>query len=114
MVIHFNSERARNQLLEYGVVISARKQRKQTGNTNAQYHSSNGISITIGKVDVQIIDESSCVDTLTHRPVLEKYLEFSGFNTVKDWEDEICIMNRGNRMPLYLVIVKVILLEKYI
>ena len=106
-MIWFRSERARKQLLDKSIVITARARRKQEGNTMAVYRDDKGETINIGIVKVLIIDESSCVETLTHRPILIKYLNFSGFKTVSEWEDEICIMNRGNKMPLYLKIVSV-------
>lgn len=106
-MIWFNSKKAREQLIKNGVVVTARTMRKQTGRTTAVYRDKNGDKVEFALVVVSIVDESCCVDTLTHRPVLEKYLNISGFKTVNEWEDEICIMNRGNRMPIYLKLVKV-------
>ena len=110
-MIWFNSKKAREQLINKGVVVSARKERKQIGITKAIYNNEDGKTIPFAKVKVSIVNESSCVDTLTHRPVLKNYLHLSGFHTVKEWEDEICIMNRGNRMPLYIKLVRVELIE---
>jgi len=109
-MIWFNSKKARERLINKGVVISARKTRKQIGITTAQYND-NGNCIKFAKVIVSIVNESSCVETLTHRPILKDYLYLSGFETVKEWEDEICIMNRGNRMPLYIKLLKVEVIE---
>ena len=109
-MIWFNSEKARIQLINKGVVVSARKERKQTGITIAQYND-DGNCIKFAKVNVTIVNESCCADTLTHRPVLKNYLHLSGFETVKEWEDEICIMNRGNRMPIYLKLIRVEVIE---
>jgi len=112
-LIWFNSEKARKQLINKGVVVSARPRRKQTGITKAIYKNDEGERIEFAKVKVTIVNESSCVDTLTHRPVLKDYLHLSGFHTVREWEDEICIMNRGNRMPLYLKLVRVEIIELF-
>jgi len=94
-------------------VVSARHRRKQKGITKSIYNDENGNTIPFALVKVSIVNESSCVDTLTHRPVLKNYLHLSGFHTVKEWEDEICIMNRGNRMPLYLKLVRVEVIELF-
>lgn len=112
-MIWFNSKKAREQLINKGVVVTAREYRKRYGKTRAVYTNEESERINIGWVMVSYVNESSCVDTLTHRPVLKDYLHLSGFHTVKEWEDEICIMNRSNRMPLYLILIKVEILEKY-
>ena len=58
MVIWFNSEKARKQLINEGVVITCRKQRKSFGTTQAVFTNEEGKRETIGYVDVEYLYET--------------------------------------------------------
>ena len=110
MVIYFNSFKARKQLTEKYEIITCRKQRKTFGITSAIYRRSDGNIFTIGKVNVVFLDESIS-NQRNHDEMFNKYIHLSGFDTVKEWKEEIKKLNNNRWMPISLIFLKVTLLE---
>ena len=109
MVIYFNSENARKELLSSGVVITARKTRRGTGNTIAVYTTPDRFRHDIGWVNVQLLDEC---DRTNIREILGKYVKNSGFDSVGEWINEIRKLNSNRWMPEYMFLFKVEMIEK--
>lgn len=106
MVIWFNSEKARNQLLNKGVVVTCRKQRKSFGIQRAVFKNENGITALIGHVDIEYLNES-WDEQREHNKLFIEHIHLSGFNTVEEWKDEVRRLNSNRWMPTYLIFLKV-------
>ena len=118
MVIWFNCEKARNQLKFHGKVITCRVRRKQFGITNAIYRNDQGIKVIIGKVNVKKLEETIDTDSGVkefrhHRDALKEHLGVSGFDSAKDWEDEILRLNSKGKIPSYLIFLEVTLKDVF-
>ena len=114
MVIWFNCEKARNQLKFHGKVITCRVRRKQFGITNAIYRNDQGIKVLIGSVEVKKLRET--IDTSldyssiwSHKKAFEIYLKDSGFETTKEWEEQVLNLNSKGKIPSYLIFLEVTL-----
>jgi len=110
MVIWFNSEKARRQLIELNEVITCRKRRKTFGITSAIYKRNDGDIETIAKVNVQLLNESIDIHRQHYRPFSE-HVELSGFETVEEWKNEVKKLNKNLWMPEYLIFLKVTVVE---
>ena len=108
MVIWFNSKKAREQLINKGVVITCRKRRKSFGTTKAVFTNDEGKREKIGYVDVQYLIET-WDEQREHTTHFLAYLEHSGFDTVEDWKEEVRRLNNNRWMPDYLIFLKVTL-----
>ena len=112
MVIWFNSEKARRQLIDMDEVITCRKRRKTFGITSAIYKRKDGDIETIAKVNVQLLIDSIDVHRQHYRPFSE-YVELSGFESVEEWKEEIKKLNKNRWMPEYLIFLKVTVVDQY-
>jgi len=106
MVIWFNSKKAREQLINKGVVITCRKIRKSFGTTQAVFTNDEGKREKIGYVDVQYADES-WDEYRSHDTLFEEFLKISGFKTIEEWKEEVRRLNNNCWMPDYLIFLKV-------
>ena len=115
-MIWFNSDRARQQLITHGKVITCRIRRKQFGSTTAYFTNDKGERAIIGKVVVKMVKETvdsymSGVVYEDHTKGFSEYLELSGFDTVRQWEDEVLGLNSKGKIPSYLIFLEVTLKE---
>ena len=106
MVIWFNSKKAREQLINKGVVITCRKQRKSFGTTQAVFTNDEGKREKIGYVDVKYAFES-WDEQREHKDIFEVFYKQSGFDTVEEWKKEVRRLNNNRWMPDYLIFLKV-------
>lgn len=118
MVIWFNNEKARNQLMFNGKVVTCRVRRKQFGITNAVFKNDQGVKVLIGKVNVQKLKETidtslDYTDVWSHKKAFALYLKDSGFDTVKDWEEQVLHLNSKGKIPSYLIFLEVTLEELF-
>ncbi len=112
MVIWFNCEKARNQLWINGKVVTCRVRRKQFGITNAVFRNDQGNKVIIGNVNVQMKAETIDNNRLGVRSHREGFIEFlsdSGFESVKEWEDQVLRLNSKGKIPSYLIFLEVTL-----
>ncbi len=114
MVIWFNNEKARNQLRFSGKVITCRVRRKQFGMTDAVYTNDQKVKVVIGRVNVQLLRETIETELdysnyWSHKKAFEVYLKDSGFDTVRDWEDQVLNLNSKGKIPSYLIFLEVTL-----
>ena len=110
MVIWFNSEKARRQLIDFDEVITCRKRRRAFGITSAIYKRNDGDIETIAKVNVQLLKDSMDIHRQHYRAFSE-YVELSGFETVEEWKKEVKKLNKNRWMPEYLLFLKVTVVE---
>ncbi len=118
MVIWFNCEKARHQLMFSGKVITCRVKRNQFGTTNAIYRNDRGKRVLIGRVEVKKLNET--IDTAldyssvwSHKKAFGIYLKDSGFETVKEWEEAILSLNKKGKIPSYLIFLEVTLKDVF-
>ncbi len=111
-MIWFNSESARKQLIDNGIVVTARKYRNTFGYDKAIYYNYKKDRIIIGKCDIKFLEYSDIndEDNKDHKRILSKYIELSGFNSVNEWVNEIRKLNNNRRLPEFLVLLKVVLI----
>ena len=112
MVIWFNSEKARSQLINHNEVITCRKRRKTFGITSAIYKNEDGNSVVIDKVHVMLLDES-IDEQREHIEAFTRHLALSGFETVEEWIKEVKKLNNNRWMPQYLMFIKVTSMSWY-
>lgn len=112
MVIYFNSEKARNQLMKHDVVVTCRKRRKQFGMTTAIYKNEDNNTVVIGRVHVQKLCESISLER-RHNALFRAYLYLSGFKSVEEWKEEVKRLNKNRWMPDYLIFLKVTMKDDY-
>ena len=111
MVIWFNSDKARRQLLNTGVVITFRvNKRKLVNIQNAFYYDNRFINNRVKFAIVRVTLLKVCVDPI--EDYLEEYICSSGFENIKDWIKEICIFMPDRRKPLSGYLYKVELIKK--
>ena len=118
MVIWFNCEKARNQLMFHGKVITCRVRRNQFGITDAVYKNDQGIKVLIGSVEVKKLRETNNISLdysslWSHRKAFEIYLKDSGFETVTEWKDKILSLNNERKIPSYLIFLEVTLKDVF-
>lgn len=82
MVIWFNVEKAREFLLKNGFVFTLRPKRRREGREMLSY----GGFGKKGMVNVKFVDWFIGEDRLEEN--LEQYVEFTGFDNVKEWLEE--------------------------
>lgn len=102
MPIYFNNEKARGYLLNMGYVYTARTKRKEEGVT-AALRKEKGVQVKFASVHCKMIDESFD----SHKAILGKYVEYSGFETVEEWLLAIVRLDKRHRLPRYLQIWRV-------
>jgi|YelNatPaOPRAMG01_1025707.scaffolds.fasta_scaffold108305_4 hypothetical protein len=78
MVIWFNVEKAREQLLKYGYVCTLRPKRRKEGIEVLSYNGFGNKGLVYVIFIKEIKDDNE----------LKEYLEFSGFETVEEWRKE--------------------------
>ncbi len=110
MVIWFNSEKARNQLMLKDVVVTCRKRRKQFGNTTAIYKNKDGNTVVIGRVHVQKLFDSIS-SPRRHKVPFKSYVDVSGFESIEEWENEVKNLNKNRELPKYLIFLKVTMID---
>lgn len=110
MVIWFNSEKARNQLMKHDEVVTCRKRRKQFGLTTAIYKNIDGNTVVIGRVHVQKLFESIS-EPRRHMSAFRSYLDVSGFESVEEWQNEVKKLNKNRWIPEYLIFLRVTMID---
>ena len=118
MVIWFNCEKARNQLKFNGRVITCRTRRKQFGITHAVYNNKRGSRVILGTVTVVKLRETNDIELdysslWSHKKAFTEYLKDSGFDSVKDWEDAVLLLNSKGKIPSYLIFLEVTLKDEF-
>ncbi len=113
-MIWFNSFKARKQLMENHVVVTARKMRRSTGIQKAFYRDERGNTIYLCVVKIELLEYSNVFDedNRDHKRVLSKYIENSGFDTVNEWVEEIKKLNNNRWIPETLTLLKVVYFKK--
>ena len=106
MVIWFNSEKARKFLLENGYVITVRKRRSVFGKNEVVYwDDEKKEKIKVGYCFVEYVNESYNYRKY-HRSKLGFYVKDSGFETVSEWIEEICRLNKNRFLPEYIMFLR--------
>lgn len=104
MVIMFASEKARQQLIDHGYVVTWRQHRRQIGNTYA--YEGRG-KPRIGRVFVEKIKDCE----LDLKMCLSEFIHNSGFETVIEWFEECRRFDTYRRDPRYGSLFGVTMLE---
>ncbi len=92
------------------VVVTCRKSRKTFGNTTAIYKNKDGNTVVIGKVHVQKLFVSIS-EPRRHIVPFRSYLDDSGFDSIKEWMDEIKKLNKNRWIPEYLIFLRVTMID---
>lgn len=105
-MIWFNSKKAREQLINKGIVVTCRKQRKSFGTHKAFYTDEERNRKLIGYVDIEYLNES-WDEQREHDKLFTEYIHLSGFESVELWKEEVRRLNNNRWMPQYLIFLKV-------
>lgn len=107
-MIWFNSKKAREQLINKGVVVTCRKIRKSFGTHRAVFTNEDGKKEFIGYVKIEYLGESFDAHR-NHNFYFSENIHLSGFENIKEWKNEVRKLNSNRWMPTYLIFLKVTL-----
>lgn len=107
MVMYFNNEIARKQLLDCREVVTYRASRRKRIGNDIAVHGSRRDWNKIGDIHIEEIgicgfkpDSRFKVDGLNIKPDLSKWVHLSGFGYVDEWYDAIVKLDKRRREPI--------------
>lgn len=110
MVMIFQNPKARNQLLENGIVYTFRTKPHSLGKDWATDKRGGKKIADINIERMEMISGGYLIRDNTLRPLLLKYLKESGFDTISEWINVIKILNK-KKNPEYAFVFKVTIIE---